>query len=387
MRTSRCIFLLFLLCFGCLEPYTPPVSSDNADALVIDGYLDATGIAWIKLSRTLSLTSYADFPTERGATVTIESSGGESLRLSESTPGEYTAINLPVSTTANYKLHIRTSAGREYESDDVQVHPTPVIAKLYYGLSATGEDVEVKIDTRDVNPEATGYYAWESIETYEYHSSYFSRYKRIDGVPHLRVKGEFIDTCWRDEKIPIVLTSTKRLSSNLIFGKVISKLPKLSPKISMRYSILARMRSISEQEYNYRIQLQKTNSGQGSIFAEIPGAVFGNVHSTTNPKETVLGYFWGQHVQERRFFIENSELPTEFQDPQPLGQGCDLETTCPVDAPPMGPNQCIDVNLLSESKVLISSFEFRNFVVYTFTPNECGDCRIKGGTTIKPWYW
>jgi hypothetical protein len=387
MRTSRCIFLLFLLCFGCLEPYSPPAQTDNTNALVIDGYIDATGNAAVQLSRTLPLSSYADFPSEKSATVTIESSTGESFRLSEGPVGQYNAANLPVNSTTSYNIHIQTSDGHEYKSDKVQIHPTPEIARLYFGVSATGEEIEVKVDTRDVSPNATGYYAWESFETYEYHTPYFSRYKRINGIPHLRVKGEFIDTCWRDVQLPIVVTTTKRLSSNLIFGKVISRLPKLSPKISMRYSILARMRSISEQEYDYRIQLTKTNTGQNSIFAEIPGPVSGNVHSTTDPGELVLGYFWGQDVKARRFFIENSELPPDFQQDASLEDGCDLETSCPVDQPPSGPNQCIDVNLLSDTKTIISSFEYRNFVVYTFTPNKCGDCRVKGGTTTRPWYW
>ncbi|MEI9918922.1 MAG: DUF4249 domain-containing protein [Bacteroidota bacterium] len=388
MRSSRCIFLLFLLCFGCLEPYTPPISYAGSNALVIDGYVDANGNAFVKLSRTLPIDSYANFPVEAGAAVTIQSSTGENFTLTESKPGEYAAANLPiVNQTTNYKLHIKTSANLEYESDDVQVHSTPVVGRVYFQTSATGESIEVKTDSRDTDPNATGYYGYESIETYEYHSSYFSRYKRIDGVPHLRVRGEFVDTCWRDERIPIVLASTKKLSTNLIFGKVISILPKQSPKISMRYSILVKLRAMSEHEYNYRAQLAKTNNGQNSIFAEIPGAVLGNVHSVTNPDEFVFGYFWGQEVEQHRFFIENSELPFEFQAEPPLGQGCDLETTCPVNAPVEGPSQCIDVVLLSDTKILISSFEFQNFVVYTFTPNECGDCRIKGGTTQRPWYW
>jgi hypothetical protein len=356
MRQSRCIFLLFLLCFGCLEPYAPPVSIADADALVVDGYIDATGNAVVKLSRTLPLSSYADFPVEVGATVSLESSTGESFKLNEDKRGLYIASNLQIGSQAiNYKLHIKTSKGLEYESDDVQVHSTPEIGRVYFQPSSSGESIEVKTDSRDTDPEATQFYAYESLETYEYHSSYFSRFKRIDGLPLLRAKGEFVDTCWRDEQVPIVLTSTKKLSTNFIFGKVIATLPKLSPKLSMRYSILVRMRAISEQEYNYRIQLAKTNGGQGSIFAEVPGAVFGNIHSTTNPDEFVFGYFRGQEVEEHRFFIDYPDLPFDFQQAQPLGDKCDLETTCPTNQPPSGPNQCIDVELLSETKIIISA--------------------------------
>src|ERR1041384_4915002 len=109
MRTSRCIFLLFLLCFGCLEPYSPPGNFGDAKALVIDGYLDAAGNASINLSRTLPLSSYADFPVEQNAIVTIESSTGENFKLNEGAGGLYTASGLPVNSTTLYTLHIHTS--------------------------------------------------------------------------------------------------------------------------------------------------------------------------------------------------------------------------------------------------------------------------------------
>ena len=387
MPVVRIACLSLLLCVACVEPYSPPVDIGELNALVVDGYIDAGGNALVKLSRSLPLYSYADAPGESGATVTIRASDGEVFSLSETGPSSYTTSGLDVNSKTTYSLNIRTSKGKEYVSDDVTIHPTPTIARVYYGFSATGDDVEIKTDTRDVSPEATGYYMWESVETYEYQSTYFSRFKRIDGLPVLRKKGEFVDTCWREQHLPMVLTTTKNLNDNLIFGKVLVKIPKLSPKISMRYSILVRQRAISEQEFNYRTQLAKTSNQQGSLFAEIPGPVVSNVHSTDNPGEYVLGYFRGQDIKERRFFIDNLELPLEFQAPQPPGDNCDLEASCPVGAPPRGPNTCVDIQLLSDNKIIISSVEFRNEVIYLFTPSECGDCRIKGGTTVRPWFW
>jgi hypothetical protein len=353
---------------------------------VVDGHLDAAGSAIVKLTRALPLTSYADAPIERGATITITSSTGKTFNLPETGDGVYSAEKLSVDKVQTYILHIHTTDGKDYESDVIQIHPTPPIDNVYHTFSTSGEDLEIRTDSHDTNPNSSGYYIWESVETYMYHSTYFSRYKKENGLPVLRTKLEFIDTCWREANLPFTTLSTNRLSDNIISGKILTTINKHSPRISMRYSILVRQRSISEQEYNYRVQLEKTTNEQGSIFAEIPGPVVSNVHSLDNPDEYVLGYFSGQEIKERRIFIGHKDLPLSFQ-ADPFPEDCGLEGTCPDRALPMGPNQCIDVQLLSDSKIIISSYEFQNSIIYLFAPVECGDCRKKGGVTRMPDFW
>ena len=377
--------LIVLLCVGCLEPYAPPISAGSDNSLVVDGHLDSNGSATVKLTRAIPLSSFAVPPLEEEAIVTITSSSGEIFNLVETQPGNYSVDKLTVNKQATYSLHIRTSDGNEYVSDEVQIHPTPSIDKVYYSVSATGDGLEIKADSRDTNPNTTGYYLWESIETYQYHSTYFSRYKRVDGQPILRRPFEYVDTCWREERVPIITTSTNKLSENFISGKVLTTINLQSPKISMRYSMLVRQRAISGQEYTYRTQLAKTEK-QGTLFAEIPGSVVSNLHSTTNANEFVLGYFRGQEIKEKRIFIDRLELPLELQVTAP-DEICDLEGTCPTRVPSTGPNQCIDVELLSENKIIISSYEVQNAIVYLFTPIECGDCRQRGGVTRKPDFW
>jgi hypothetical protein len=380
-------FLIFIFFVSCVEPFNPVIESSRLDALVVDAHIDSDGKAFVRLSRSLPLNSYANFPVQEDAVVKIEAANGEVFTLNETQAGVYTASNLNVDYETNYTLRIRTPEGREYFSDEVRITATPGIDRVYYTFSPTGDDVEVRVDSRDTNPEATGYYLWESIETYEYHSLYFSRFKRVDGRPMLRGKGEFVDTCWREVKMPVVISTTKRLADNIISGQRLTILNKLSPKISMRYSILVRQRAISEQEFTYRTQLSKTTDQQGSIFAEIPGAVVGNIHSTTSNQEVILGYFRGQEIKEQRFFINRSELPEQFQIDLPPPEHCDLEATCPTNQSAQGPNQCIDIDLLSDAKIIITAFEFRNSAVFLFSEQECGDCRINGGTTTMPDFW
>lgn len=386
MRSLKFIAVCLFVCTGCLEPYSPKVDPVALNALVVDGYVDASGDGIVKLSRALPLYSVANPPIETGALVSIRSSTGEIFSLFETSPGNYTAENLPVLKQSSYTLHILAADGRRYESDAVKIPSTPPVDNMFTTVAATGEDLEIRVDSRDDNPESTGFYAWECIETYEYRAQLFSRYKRVNGVPVLREPGEFVDTCWREAPIPMSLATTRRLSENVISGHKVTTINKFSPKISRRYSILVRQRAISEEEYNYRIQLEKTGEEQGSIFAQIPGAVVSNVHSTEDPQEVVLGYFRGQEYKERRFFIGLGNIPDELRVATQL-ELCDLESTCPVNAPVMGPNTCIDIALLSESKIVISSFLFRNNTVYTFSESECGDCRVAGGKTSPPPYW
>ncbi len=386
MRGLKFIAVSLFLCNSCLEPYSPDINPDSIDALVVDGHIDASGDGTILLSRAIPLYTFADSPKETGATVTIRSSQGESFNLAEIKPGTYNATGLPVNHSSIYTLYIKTSKGKEYESNTVRIHPTPDVDEIFFAVSASGNEIEFLTDSKDENPDATGYYAFECIETYEYTAQYFSRFKRVNGVPVLRHKGEFVDTCWHELPVPITLASTKRLSENRISRHKLTSIDKYSRKISRRYSILVRQRSISEEEFNFRTQLEKTNNQQGGLFAEIPGSVVGNIHSMSDPDEVVLGYFRGEEVKEKRYFTGRGSFPDSFQVDLPPEQ-CDLEATCPTNMPVNGPNQCIDVSLLSDSKIIITSNEVRNSTIYIFSSTECGDCTKKGGKNVPPPYW
>jgi hypothetical protein len=386
MRSLKFLAVILFLCASCVEPYNPEIDQSVFDALVVDGRIDANGEGIVLLTKALPLYKFSDAPVETGAIVSVRSSTGENFNLPEVDPGKYSASNLPVNQTSTYTLYIKRSNGKEYTSDVVKIHPTPAVDNVYFAAAPTGDAVEFRSDSKDTNPDATGYYAFECIETYEYTSQYFSRFKRVNGIPVLRRKGEYVDTCWHELPVPLSLTTTKRLTENTISGHVVTSINIKSPKISRRYSILVKQRSIDEQEYIYRTQLAKTVDQQGNIFAEIPGSVVSNVHNIADAEETVLGYFRGQQTKEKRIFMAHGDLPDNLKvdlDPEI----CDLESTCPTGVKPTGPNQCVEIGLLSESKIVITSFQFQNATIYVFSPNECGDCTKKGGKTVPPPYW
>lgn len=386
MRSLKFLAVLLFLCVSCLEPYDPAVNEEQIDALVVDGSLDIEGKATVKLTRALPLLKFANAPLETGATVSIESNDGEKINLTETEPGVYSASNLAVNFQSSYTLNIIRSNGSVYKSNEVKIYKTPDIENVFFAAAPTGDAIDFRVNSKDTNPDATGFYAYECIETYEYTAQYFSRFKRIDGVPVLRKKGEFVDTCWHELPVPMTLVSTKRLTENTISGHNVTTINLKSQKISRRYSLLVRQRSISEDEYNYRRLLDKTSNEQGGVFAEIPGSVVSNVRNVDDPNEVVLGYFRAHEMKEKRFFISHQTLPRNLQLPLDPEQ-CDLETSCPVGVKPTGPNQCVEILQLSDSKIIITSFAVQNNTVYVFSTNECGDCTKKGGKTMPPDYW
>jgi hypothetical protein len=385
-----CSIVLIASCIGCITPYFPELISEQLNLLVVDGSISADGNASVVLSRSIDMNaSMLYIPAETGATVTIESSSGKIFSLTEAHEGTYTASDLDVNSEDKYMLHIITSKGDEYRSSDMQIFHTPPIDSVYWVVSADGNNIEVRVNAKDQNENATGFYLWDCLETYQYHSALHSSYKFLGLKAVQRLPEEEVYTCWLDELVPSTFFDTHILTEPTIAGAVVQVIPQFSKKISVRYSILVRQRAINEEEYFFRSQLKMSTNNTGSLYAVTPGSIVGNVRSVTNPDEYVLGYFTAKEVTTRRFFINYNELPGKFK--LQNKQLCDTEVTCSIDAEILnsGQTNCVNKNTLSEN-VPITGITTNNAgeqVGFMFTSPQCGDCRAWGGTTTKPPFW
>src|ERR1041385_257210 len=228
----RRLILLIFLCVACLDPYDPPASSGNLNALVIDGFIDANGSASVKLSRSIQLDGKNDVPKETGATITIESSGGEVFRLHEDSIGSYSASNLSVDKTSTYTLHIKTVDDNEYQSDAMKIHSTPPIDSVYWTIDPA-KGLEIRVDSHNTDPNSTGYYLLNGIETYEYHAATYAHFGLRNHVFYERTPEEEIFTCYKNERTANILTSTEGLKENRISGARVSAIARTSPKVSI----------------------------------------------------------------------------------------------------------------------------------------------------------
>ncbi len=383
--------IAFVFALGCIEPYEPKIKQDVVNILVVEGFMNATDeTASVKLSQTLTISDPGEPTPESHANVSIQSSLGDSYLLTEQDSGLYVAKDILIDKSAFYTLHITTQDGIAYASDTIRAKGTPAIDSLNFGVSSDERNLTVQVSTHDPT-NTSRYYAWDYVETYQYHAAFYSGYVYRDGKLLHRLPEEDIYTCWRSvPSTNITIATSSGLGEDVINHHSIAYVPKESPKISIRYSILVKQRAISAAEYDYLTVLRKTTESLGGIFGTTPATIIGNIHRVDDESFPVLGYFSGGEVTQKRFFIERNQLPENFRVPTDRG-GCTLEQTCDLlPSPSQGPQQCVPLEVIIYNSIIISDVSLPGALgpsAYYYTTQECGDCRKHGGVTKRPEFW
>jgi len=308
-----CCMAILIMC--CKDRYEPPVSSPQTGYLVVEGYISATGPAEIHLSRTIPLADSVRLTTEALAKVAVQGNDNSNYSLTESSKGLYTTtVNLNASKL--YRLYIKTKDGKEYASDYVKVKTAPHIDSVSWTRDTSG--VKIWINTHDPQNN-TWYYRWETEETWEFHSRYYSVLDfsydsdgEINGVKYRRPDHQ-VDTtiyyCWRNENSSnILLGSSAKLSQDIIHQQLIL-IPTDDWKLSVLYSVNVKQYALSKEEYEYLQKMKSNSEATGSIFDKQPSELVGNIHCTTKPQEPVIGFIGIANRYEQRIWIKNSEVP------------------------------------------------------------------------------
>lgn len=372
IKSSPLLILLILIVSGCIDPYSPSVSRDQIEILVIDGFINATDqSATVKLSRTITLSSDNVFPKEREALVSILNEAGESTKLPETDAGIYKAQNLTLSTSVRYKLHVETKDRNIYESDFITLTQAPHLDSITWSTDSKGLTIYVNAHAANEN---TRYYQWDYQETWEYTSVFNSNLKHVGDLVVNRPPEESIYFCWNNQPASsILIGSTVRLTHDVISNFPLTFIPSGSVKTSRKYSILVQQKALTQEAYQFWSQLQKTTENLGGLFDPLPSQVLGNFQNIQNVTEPVLGYFSGGTVQQQRIYINYTDLPSylrTFRHPQ-----CELDTIYPS-----------GFYVYGKPSLFISWVDIPTGPILTST-NECIDCRTSGGSTTKPDFW
>lgn len=161
---------------------------------------------------------------ESGASVIIEGTNNTSYPLTEGSPGKYSCAPFGAASNAQYRLHIVTTSGGKYISDDVTPLYTPPIDSITW--ANTPGRVTIYANTHSDNS-TSRYYHWAYNEAFEIQFTIASLYilDSVYLVPVHRLDFEAHHTCWRTEcPLNIVLASTTGLSDNIIkkhFGEIV----------------------------------------------------------------------------------------------------------------------------------------------------------------------
>ena len=390
MVLTKRYFKLFLTCivammlFGqCKEEYDPQIEATTTGLLVVEGFINSgQGPTTIRLSRSVDLEDTTLRP-EDGAQLNVEGEDGSNFLLFGNGNGEYSASQLTLYNGVKYRLHIRTSNGKEYVSDYSPVKYTPPIDSITWQRENDG--LRLYANARDPQNNSK-YYQWKYEETWEFHSAYYNKLQYIiDPVTTFPTSVAYkypdhhddttIYTCWNTlNSSAIILGSTEKLTSDVVYLPV-QYIEPHSEKLSVLYSINLRQYAISQDEYLFLQKMKKNTEQLGTIFDPQPSEISGNIHCVTDPNETVVGYVEITEEQVKRIFISNSQVPDWNYDP-----GCVfLEIANNPDS-----IQQYGIGLMP---TLVAKDDlFRGIISFYAATPQCVDCTLRG-IHQKPDFW
>jgi hypothetical protein len=355
---------------------------------VVDGFINGNGVTRIKLSRTVSLATTAAPPAERGARLFIVDDAGQRYALTEKTSGNYQSDSLLLSPARTYQLRITTAASAiAYASDMVPLKVTPPIDAL--GWTLDGSQIQTQLSTHDATGQSR-YYRWNFIETWEFHPLYQSylEYNTRQGIIVYRTTP--IYTCWRTERASTIKQgSSVQLSQDALTNVPIVSISNRAERIKIRYSLLVSQVAETAEEFAYYDLLRKNTEAVGTVNDPLPVQLTGNVHRVDNPQEPVLGFVGAHTVQQRRLFIDRSELnlPTSWLFDTPYANCVLNEERLPDENKP--PTLIPFTQLYNNPGSIPIDYitdAAGNKVGYYGGTRECVDCRTRG-TTTKPSFW
>lgn len=376
MHRRRILFVTLALSalFSCKEKFEPKLPSPGAGYLVIEGNLNpGQGSTIISLSRTYPLDAGSTPKMENNALVTVEGSDGSVQTLPMTTFGTYMASQLQMSANNTYKLHIKTTDGKDYLSDGVTPSNTPPIDSI--GWKRDGNGVSFYVNAKGTAGDSR-YYRWEYDETWEIRSFFYSLYKfEGTGVRERRIPEESVFNCWKyNNSGSIILGSSAALSSNVIHEKPLFRIPAADEKLAVRYSVLLRQYSLNKEAYEFYELMKKNTELLGSIFDVQPSELRGNIHCINDDQAIAIGYITASTVNEKRIFVDT---------PQNWGftQGC-ASFRVVYDS--------IIFYFLGGGNIPIDQmYDPRTgaAIGYMGATAACVDCVRRGGNLAKPSYW
>lgn len=373
---QRLLILLLFVVAGCKEKYIPKVKDTITNYVVVDGTINSgNGPTVIRISRTTKMVDSVRFNPETGASVSVQGNDNTNFPLVDRGSGIYSADRLTINNAKQYRVHIKTKNGNEYASEYVEVKTTPSIDSVNWLRKPDG--VQLYVNSHDAQGK-TIYYRWEYEETWEQRSKFLARFDYVNKrVVEFDPNSLNIYYCWKSQSSTNILTGTSAaLASDVIHLAPLVKIPNADERLAVRYSILVRQYALTKAGYDFYTLMKRNTEQLGDIFGPLPTEITGNVRSLSNPNEKVIGYVSASAITEKRIFIDESQVPNWNFNPD-----CQEKRV---------PNNADSIEFYFEYLYKPYDAEYnldRKIVAYFGTRPWCRDCRLRGGTNVKPSFW
>lgn len=369
---------MLLTCGSCIEPFEPDIL-ETREVLVINGMItDTPGMHYIEISRSAPYDEPAPAPVE-GCVVNVIDENGAMVSFLEEASGRYGAY-IPGSFLAvgkAYSLQVIAPDQQEYRSDYDTLLACPPIDTVYYKVESREtsdpdlpvQGIQFYLDLEGSSADSKNF-MWQLEETWEYHAAHIGKLTWWGN--ELRKEPTYdIFKCWEHYPIMELFTaSTRNLSGYDLKGFPLHFVSNKTDRLKIRYDLLVKQQSLSRSAYAYWEKMKTQSTETGGLYETQPSSTIGNLYNTGDPDEVVLGIFYATQERQRRFTIADQ---FEFEIPSIT---CELETI--TDVTELGsdyPYYLISIGIFPTSPPYLTADQY------------CFDCRIKGGTNIKPDYW
>jgi hypothetical protein len=133
---------------------------------------------------------------------------------------------------------------------------------------------------------------------------------------------------------------------------------------------------LTKEAYEFWNILRKNTELTGSIFDPQPSQLPGNIVCVNAPGEKVIGYVCAGIQQLKRMFIRRGELTIGWpkEDESLLCVEYVTDTTSMKDT-------------LRSNMNLLPAYFISPGLLIAVADKRCVDCRLKGGTNVKPFFW
>lgn len=375
--------LFGVLLAGCVEEYWPELGSKYEEVLVVDGMITSLpGPYIIKLSMSTSLER-PEFKPVAGYSVIIMDDAGNTEELYDMNSGIYrTSLNgIQGIPGRSYKISITSPNGNIYESSYEKMEQPVAIDTMWAEYEVQEslsydhnlEGYRFYISTKPAQKD-TVYFLWKLDGTYQYAANHYIKYV-FDG--ELKQFGHYdsLQTCWATYRVPEIFTHhTGLVSQPYLSAYPLHYVNTEDKKLSIRYSLLAEQLVISRSAHEYWKNVKKQNTEQGSLYANQPFQIQGNISNISDPDELVLGFFTIASIENYRIFV-NRPWYAKFY----YLRECFLITE----------DLSYQLWLMIDHWPVYLTAVYGEYGQSPALPvnQECVDCTKSGGTIVKPDFW
>jgi hypothetical protein len=389
------ILLFSILCLilsSCTEQYALQ-SNTFENALVVEATItNELKKQTIKITRTYRLED-TDPTIESGAIVKVTDSENNQYAFELNDSVYVSTKEFQAVPGRKYRLDITTNEGKSYYSTSETLTTINEIQSIDATVQTVKGDRGVEINVNSYDPTATSkYYRYEYEETYKIVAPMWDdEMTRLaplaPGEEHQAImilpRTKETKTCYTTKKEDyIILTSTNGLSEDRVRFPI-RFISNQNYIITHRYSILVRQYIQTIEAYTFYKTLKEMSGSESILSQSQPGFFYGNIKSSDNPNEKIIGFFEVSSVSSKRIFFNYTDLfPKEPIPPYFIDCTERVYGDCFNSANP----ECKGGALRSAIATNLLVHLANSGTTYLMVPPPCGDC-TSFSSNIIPSFW